>query len=62
MENNVGKTDKIIRSIIALVFLYLSFKYNYWWLIVAGLLLITIVTGFCGPYKLLGMNTCKLKK
>ena len=59
MEKNVGKTDKIVRSVVALVFLYLSFKHSYWWLIVVVLLGVTAITGFCGPYKLLGVNTCK---
>lgn len=61
MEQNVGKTDKIIRTIIAIGFVYIAYAYSWWWLIVSILLLFTVITGHCGPYKLLGINTYKVK-
>ena len=59
MEQNVGKVDKIIRVIIAAVFAYLGYAYNYWWYVVAVLILVTALTGFCTLYKLFGINTCR---
>ena len=61
MEHNVGKTDKIIRYILAVVFAYLGFTYNYWWFLATVILVYTAYAGFCGPYKLFGINTCKVK-
>ena len=59
MEKNVGKTDKIIRVVLAVVFAYLGYAYSAWWYIVTVLLLVTVATGSCLPYKLLGINTAK---
>jgi hypothetical protein len=59
MEKNVGKTDKIIRYILAAIFLYLGYAYSFWFYILAAILIITAATGFCGVYKLLNINTNK---
>ena len=61
MEKNVGKTDKIIRGILVIILAYLGYIYHWGFYIVAVILLMTIITGFCWPYKLLGINTCKVK-
>ncbi|MEA3429964.1 MAG: DUF2892 domain-containing protein [Nanoarchaeota archaeon] len=60
MKTNVGKTDKIIRMILAIVFGYLGYKYTPWLYIITAILLITTLTGKCGIYKLFGINTCKI--
>jgi hypothetical protein len=57
MEKNEGKLDRIIRLIVGLVALYLSIKYSLWWLVLAIPALLTALTGFCWPYKLLRINT-----
>ena len=62
MEKNVGKTDKAIRFILGLVFLYLGYAYSYWWYIIAAILLITSFTGSCALYSLLKINTIGKKK
>ena len=59
MEKNIGKTDKTIRIIISLIIIYIGLVYNWWFLILALALLFTVIMGFCWPYKLLGVNTCK---
>lgn len=59
MEKNVGNTDKIIRAVLAVVFIFLGYRYSYWYYAVAVILVFTIVTSFCGLYKLLGIKTCK---
>jgi len=59
MEKNEGTVDRIIRFIVSLVALYLSFNYSLWWLVLAVPMLLTSLTGFCWPYKILGINTAK---
>lgn len=61
MEKNVGKNDKIIRYILAGVFLILSYMISWWFIIPAGIAFLTGFLGICGLYKLFGINTCKIK-
>ncbi len=68
MKKNMGTPDKVIRLIIAAVLLLLYFTgtvtgtIGIVLAIVAGVLVITTITGFCGLYTLFGINTCKVKK
>ncbi|MBD3248573.1 DUF2892 domain-containing protein [Candidatus Woesearchaeota archaeon] len=62
MEKNIGKTDKIIRAIAAIIFIVLGHIYTPWFYIIPALLLFTILTGSCLPYKILGINTAKKEK
>ena len=61
MPVNEGKVDRAIRIVLGLALIALVFvgpKTNWGWL---GLIpLITGLTGFCGLYKLLGINTCRV--
>ena len=61
MPVNEGKVDRAIRIVLGLALIALVFigpKTNLGWL---GLIpLITGLTGFCGLYKLLGINTCRV--
>jgi hypothetical protein len=62
MAPNVGTTDRIIRAIVGIVILSLFFigPKSYWALL--GLIpLGSALMGYCFPYKLLGINTCKIK-
>jgi hypothetical protein len=63
MTCNIGKVDRIIRTVIAIALLS-------WGImngsiiadIVGGVLLLTVIIGWCPPYALLGINTgCKTK-
>jgi len=62
MNRNVGQIDRTLRIVLGLVLLGLAFTGHYtpWtWL---GLLpLVTGLIGWCPPYSLLGINTCKAK-
>lgn len=64
----MGIFDKIIRFVLVAVIAYLIFTKVIVgiWSFVLGVLgvifLITIVTGFCGLYPLLGINTCSTKE
>jgi hypothetical protein len=60
MKCNIGKTDKIIRLIVGLLIIGIGFYFKSWWGAIGLLPLITVVTGFCGLYKILGISTvCK---
>lgn len=68
MKRNVGKTDKIIRILIAIVLVVLYFTHvvtgtlGIVFLVAAGIALITALVNFCGIYTLFGMSTCPMKK
>lgn len=68
MKKNVGAIDKIIRLIIAFILGLLIFRDDITgtWAIIAGIvaaiMFITALTGFCGLYKLFGCNTCPVNK
>lgn len=67
MKKNVGKFDRIVRFIVALLIGILYFTdviagtAGIILLVFAAILLITGITGFCGLYTLFGINTCKIK-
>lgn len=63
---NVGKTDKIIRTIIGIIglfgSLFLSAPWSYASAIIGAILILTAIFGTCGLYSLLGINTNKNSK
>jgi len=62
MKANVGKTDKIIRIIIALIIAAVGVYFNSWWGLLAIIPLATALVSFCGLYSLFGISTCPTKK
>jgi hypothetical protein len=68
MKKNIGTTDKSVRIIIAIIIAVLVYMnviigaLAIGMLVVAVVLLITSITGFCGLYKVFGIHTCKLKE
>ncbi|MFO7603751.1 MAG: DUF2892 domain-containing protein [Gammaproteobacteria bacterium] len=62
MEKNVGGADKTIRIIVGLVIIALGVFYQSWWGALGLLPLATALLGWCPPYALLGINTCKTRK
>jgi Protein of unknown function (DUF2892). len=66
-EKNVGNADKSIRVLIAVIiaalyyFNVISGTLAYVLMAAAIILLITSLINFCPLYKLLGINTCKIK-
>ncbi|MDR5901676.1 MULTISPECIES: YgaP family membrane protein [Halomonas] len=63
MTSNVGGIDKILRIVVGalLILLALTGTIGAWgWIGVVPLA--TGLFNFCPAYKLLGVNTCKLKK
>ncbi|WP_296205212.1 YgaP family membrane protein [Psychrobacter sp. UBA3962] len=61
MQKNVGNTDRMIRIIAGIIILALGAYYGSWWGLVGLVPLLTGITQSCVLYKLLGINTCKLK-
>ena len=67
MNKNVGNTDKTIRIIIGILLLVAAFTISLSAnakIIVIVLGVIALATGlinFCPLYKLIGVNTCKIK-
>jgi hypothetical protein len=59
-DRNMGSTDRVIRLILAIVIAVFSFVLELYPLIVVSvLLLFTVLTSFCGIYRLFGLTTCK---
>lgn len=65
MKLNVGSTDRMIRIVIAIVAAILAltvakgaFAIVLW--VVAAIMLLTGLVGFCPIYRLFGINTCKV--
>lgn len=65
-KTNEGNLDRVIRgvvSIVAMIGAYLTTGPIQTGLIVLAIAMaFTAVTGFCGLYTLLGINTCPMKK
>lgn len=62
MQRNMGTTDRIIRAMIGAAIIAIGIAYGSWWGLIGLLPLSTVVIGFCGLYKPLGISTCKIKQ
>ncbi|MBD3170822.1 MAG: DUF2892 domain-containing protein [candidate division Zixibacteria bacterium] len=62
MKANIGKTDRIIRLIIGLAILLVGLAYGSWWGLLGLIPIGTTLTGYCGLYSILGVNTCKTRQ
>ncbi len=67
MTTNMGSLDRMLRAVVGLTVLYLSYTgmFSTWaWAgyAVGALLLGTAAIGWCPPYALFGWNTCEAKK
>jgi len=61
MGKNVGNIDRIIRIIVGLALIGAGYFYQTWWGAVGAIPLLTAIIGWCPPYAVLGINTCKMK-
>lgn len=62
MERNIGDIERVVRIVVGLAILSLVVvgPQTLWGLV--GLVpVLTGVTGWCPPYSLLGINTCRVK-
>ncbi|HOZ78408.1 MAG TPA: DUF2892 domain-containing protein [Ferruginibacter sp.] len=62
MTLNVGKTDKSIRLLLAVIILAAGVYFRSWWGLLAVVPLITGAISFCPLYGIFGISTCKIKK
>ena len=68
MQKNMGAADKIIRIILAAVVVFLYYNKTITGtlgivlLVLAGIFVLTSLISFCPLYKLVGLNTCPVKK
>jgi hypothetical protein len=59
MEQNIGKTDRIIRVVIGITIILIGFVNHSWWGAVGLVPLLTSLAGFCPLYTLLKISTCE---
>jgi len=65
MKKNVGSVDKIIRLIIAIVAIYVSYQglvespWNYVLYAIAGIMILTGLVGTCPIFSVLGIKSNK---
>lgn len=62
MKINVGKTDKTIRLLLAVIIGLAGIYFKSWWGLVAIVPLLTGAISFCPLYSALGINTCDVRK
>jgi len=62
MKHNVGGIDRILRIVLGLVIIGAGIMLSSWWGAIGAVLLVTGLIGWCPPYAMLGMNTCKTKQ
>lgn len=68
MKKNLGSTDKIVRVLIAIVFIVLyltnvvSGTLGLILLVLAGVFVATSLVSFCPLYALFGISTCPVKQ
>ena len=63
MEKNIGVIDRVVRFLAAALLIFLGYRYYPGYSLVlffvAALLLLTVLTRYCWPYKLLRISTRK---
>ncbi|WP_162416843.1 YgaP family membrane protein [Cyclobacterium roseum] len=68
MKKNMGTIDRVVRTIIAMVALYLYFTgavsatLGLVFIAVAAIFLLTSLVSFCPLYTLVGIKTCRSKE
>ena len=62
MEKNIGTLDRGVRIVLGLAIIGLGVYFKNWLGLIGVALILSGLIGWCGLYKLLGINTCKIKK
>lgn len=62
MQKNVGGIDKGIRIVVGIAVIAAGVLYQTWWGALGVIPLATALMGWCPPYAILGINTCKTKQ
>jgi hypothetical protein len=61
MQKNVGGIDRGIRIVVGIAIIAAGVIYQNWWGALGLIPLATALLGWCPPYAILGINTCKTK-
>lgn len=61
MVRNVGDAERIVRVLVGGAIVIAGAWYQSWWGLVGLLPILTGTTGYCPPYQLLGISTCRVK-
>ena len=61
MKPNIGKTDRIIRVLIGVILIAVGAYFKSWWGVIGLLPILTAALGWCAPYAVFGISTCKIK-
>ncbi|MCW8964566.1 MAG: DUF2892 domain-containing protein, partial [Gammaproteobacteria bacterium] len=59
MKQNVGSIDRGIRFVVGAAIIAAGVYYQNWWGAIGAIPLLTAIIGWCPPYALLGLSTCK---
>lgn len=67
IQKNEGKQDRVLRVVLGTALILLGvFAFTHTLqivvFVVAGTLIVTALTGYCGLYSVLGITTCPVKK
>jgi hypothetical protein len=62
MKKNVGSTDRVIRTILGVAIIGAGVYFQSWWGAIGAIPIVTALIGWCPPYAMLGINTCKGSK
>jgi len=62
MKKNIGAIDRIIRIIVGVAIIAVGIFFQSWWGLIGVVPILTAGVGWCPPYALLGINTCRLPK
>ncbi len=58
-ERNMGTLDRVIRFVLAVAVTVVAIFFQLYELLILSVFLVfTVVTSFCGVYKLFGLKTC----
>ena len=59
MKRNIDSTDRALRIIAGILLIGLGLTNSYWLCAIGAVLVATAAIGWCPPYALLGISTCK---
>ena len=62
MEKNVGGMDRNLRILTGIAIIAAGVVYESWWGAVGLIPITTALLGWCPPYAILGMSSCKIKQ